>query len=139
MESRERELLRREREGDMRAAEVIATAREEARASVELELDSLMREKASLMIERKRFEEERTGDAAMRSAIADMRQRHREMEEGLVEKQQEIDSLKAALARVHNSLSAEDRDVSEASLSFFRPMSPSLTSPSFFSSWRDLD
>lgn len=64
------------------------------------------------MIERKRFEDERANDASLRLAISEMRQRHREMETELSNKDDEINTLKSTLVRLQNSLIAEDKDVS---------------------------
>jgi hypothetical protein len=59
------------------------------------------------MIERKRLEEDRGSDAAMRLAVADMRQRHREMEGEIQEKADEVAALKLHVARMQASMSAE--------------------------------
>lgn len=91
----------------MRSADLADAAREEARACVEHELQSLMRERAGLMIERKRLEDDRNGDAATRAAIADMRARHREMELEIVDKADEIAGLKLHLTRLQTAMSAE--------------------------------
>ena len=88
-------------------------AHEEARASVESQIENLLREKASLMIERKRFEDEKTHDASLRLAISEMRAKHREMETEISNKEDEIQTLKATLVRLQNSLIAEDKDVSK--------------------------
>lgn len=113
IESREREVGRREKEFELKQAEIHAVAHEEARASVESQIENLLREKASLMIERKRFEDEKTHDASLRLAISEMRAKHREMETEISNKEDEIQTLKATLVRLQNSLIAEDKDVSK--------------------------
>jgi chromosome segregation ATPase len=117
IESREREVSRREREIEIRQSEIQTTAHEEARLSVETQLDNLLREKASLMIERKRFEEEKASDTSLRLAISDMRAKHREMENEISDKEDQINALKTTLVRLQNSLVAEDKDVSKVHLS----------------------
>ena len=113
LESRERELARREKELEVRSSDLETAARDGARATVESELESLLRERASLMIERKRFEDEKSDDRALRSAVSDMRRRHREMEDTIQQKDEEIEALKMALARVQSAMSTEKTATAE--------------------------
>jgi predicted RNase H-like nuclease (RuvC/YqgF family) len=105
----------------LKQSEIHAVAHEEARASVESQIENLLREKASLMIERKRFEDEKTHDTSLRLAISEMRTKHREMETEISNKEDEIQTLKATLVRLQNSLIAEDKDVSKVSPSRLSP------------------
>ena len=82
-------------------------AREDARSAVESEMESLLREKASLMVERKRFEDERSADMAMKAAVSEMRHRHREMEDELLQKTDEVTALKKHLQRIQTAMSSE--------------------------------
>lgn len=104
---------RREKELEIKQNEIHTVAHEEARLSVETQLENLLREKASLMIERKRFEDEKANDASLRLAISEMRSRHREMENEIANKEDEINNLKSMLTRLQNTLAAEDKDVSK--------------------------
>jgi hypothetical protein len=112
IESREREVIRKEKELQLKSAELHTAAHEEARSAVETEFEGILREKASLMIERKRFEDEKANDQSLRLAISEMRSRHREMENQIADKDDEINTLKSTLSRLQNSLVAEDKDVS---------------------------
>jgi seryl-tRNA synthetase len=98
---------------EIKQSEIHTTAHEEARLSVETQLDQLLREKASLMIERKRFEDEKASDTSLRLAISEMRGKHREMENEISDKEDQINALKTTLLRLQNSLVAEDKDVSK--------------------------
>lgn len=98
---------------ELKQSEIVAVAHEEARLSVENQLENLLREKASLMIERKRFEDEKANDASLRLAISEMRAKHREMENEIANKEDEITTLKSTLSRLQNTLLAEDKDVSK--------------------------
>jgi DNA repair exonuclease SbcCD ATPase subunit len=99
LESREREVSDREKEIDRKSREYADKARAEARAGVQAELDTVMRERMSLILDRQRLEDERASQAAWLEAAQTTRSLLREAQTSLLEKEEEIKSLSAKLSK----------------------------------------
>ena len=111
LESREREVSRQEKELAIKANEILTQARDEASRAAERELDSFLRDKATLMLERKRFEEEKESETSRQMALAEMRNKFREMQDIIDSKDGEIAQLKSALNRMKHATSNENSNV----------------------------
>ena len=111
LESREREVSRQEKELAIKANEILTQARDEASRAAERELDGFLRDKATLMLERKRFEEEKESETSRQMALAEMRNKFREMQDIIDSKDGEIAQLKSALNRMKHATSNENSNV----------------------------
>jgi hypothetical protein len=104
LESREREVSDREKSLDRRSRECLEKAHAEARSCVQVELDSIMREKMSLILDRQRLEDERASQSAWLESAHTTRTLLREAQTSLLEKNDELKILSGKLARLENSL-----------------------------------
>lgn len=86
LESRERELFRREREVDLQAKESQERARVEARTHLQEELDAVLRERSLVRMERQRVEEAKAMHQAVVDELAECRRELREARGGLAAK-----------------------------------------------------
>lgn len=71
-------------------------------------MDGFLRDKATLMLERKRFEEEKESETSRQMALAEMRNKFREMQDIIDSKDDEVVHLNSALARIKNSVTSEN-------------------------------
>jgi hypothetical protein len=115
VESREREISRKEKELVIKTNETIAQVREEASRGAEREVGSYLRDKATLMLERRRFEEEREADTARSMALQDMRGRFRDLSDQVASKDEEILALNSHLDRVKKSVQSEHSSTAKVS------------------------
>jgi hypothetical protein len=106
--SRENEVARKEEELKIANQVMQERAREDAKQSVQIELDTLLRERAMLMIEKQRFDKEREADSSLQMAVADMRRRFREMEEALLLREDEVASLRLNYNRLVASIASDE-------------------------------
>ena len=100
LETREKEVARREREAETLHRELAEKAREEARLRVQDELESLLREKNALKSERSRLESDRSSWEAVQEEAAQWRVRSLSSESALADKEEEVAALKGKLARL---------------------------------------
>ena len=118
IESRERELARKEKELVLKTNEIITQVRDEASRTSEREMDAFLRDKATLMLERKRFEEEKESDASRQMALAEMRNKFRDMQDTIEARNDEIASLNSALIRIKNSVMSENSSAAKVCREF---------------------
>jgi hypothetical protein len=112
-ESREREISRKEKELIIKTNEIISQVREEASRTSEREMGVYLRDKATLMLERKRFEEEKESDSSRQMALAEMRNKFREMQDVIDSKEDEVAVLNSALMRIKTSVISENSSASK--------------------------
>jgi oral-facial-digital syndrome 1 protein len=115
LSSREKELSRKEKEFEITSREFMDKAREDARLSIQSEMDVLLRERATLMLERQKFDDMKDDDAAMSMAVNEMRKKHREMQESIILKDDEIAALRLQYARLMTTLGQDENTSTEVS------------------------
>ena len=97
IESREKEVSRREKEVEELSRGYQEKAKFEARAYLQSELDDLMREKTALKVERHRLIEESTSHAALVDSVKNSKTNLQSLQASIVSKDDEIEDLKKKL------------------------------------------
>lgn len=97
IESREKELSRREKEVEDLCRSYQDKAKFEARAYLQSELDDFMREKTALKVERHRLIEDSTSHAALVDSIKNSKSTIHSLQANIASKDDEIDDLKKKL------------------------------------------
>lgn len=119
LETREKEVSRREREADIIHRDASEKAKEEARARVQDELESLLRERDALKAERSRIDADRQGWEAMQIEASSWRIKCVAREATITEKEEEIASLYSKLSRLEIR---QKSDLSEVLFFFKNPL-----------------
>ena len=116
LETREREVYRRERETDLLMKESLERARVEARAHLQDELDAVLRERALVRLERQRVDEEKAHQAALLEELGTCRTELKQFREQCDLKHEEIGSLRQKL-NVAETLLIEEKNSIDRRLS----------------------
>jgi hypothetical protein len=104
LESREREIFRREREVDVKVQEYQELARIEARNHLQDELDAVLRERSLVRMERQRVDEDKTSHQIALQEAASYREDLRQGKAAAAAKDEELNGLKASLDGVSKAL-----------------------------------
>eukprot|EP01041_Mallomonas_annulata_P008687 gene8687-17946_t len=113
LESREKEISRRENEIENIAKEKGEKARIEAKNTVQNELDLLMRERATIRLERQRLDEDRSIASSELEVCGEFRKKLHESQNILMERDLEIQSLQKRLFKLEISRVEELKEIEQ--------------------------
>jgi hypothetical protein len=113
IDSREREVSRKEKEFESINRDVALRAKEMARQMVNDELEALIRERAALKIERARFDEDKSNWDQVQQEATEWRTKYVAGELALAQKDEELSIARASLARLEARQKAEMSEVTE--------------------------
>ena len=116
VEGRERDVGTRQRKLEDQQQTAREQARKEALQQVAAELDVLSRERAALLLEKKRFEDERGAQSALVESAKLVRQELKMAKDQLLLKQDELDQLKRIYDRALALHADEERRINEVKL-----------------------
>lgn len=116
LESREKELSRKEREADINMKNTAERAREEARERLREELEALMRERSGLKTERARLDADRESWDNVVKDASDWRQKCTSLETTLAQREEEIIALKHRISRLEFRQKVELTELAEVGL-----------------------
>lgn len=111
VESREREVLRREREAEVLIKNYQSKAEEKVRSYLQSELTAAARERTSLALDRKRLEDEIASHSVVSEHLSSTRQILLDTQSSLHDKEAEIDNLKKKLSALQQKF---EQTLSEA-------------------------
>lgn len=118
IESRERELASREHKMEEQSANNMDIAHRKAREFVQKELEAISIEKSSLMVERRKLDDEKAANAALIQSSKALRVQLQQALEDLIAKDDEILSIKRSHDTQEALRKAEDQQLLEVTLIF---------------------
>lgn len=113
LESRERDVAARQRQLEETQRQARDHARTEALQSVQSELDILSRERTTLLLDKKRFEDERAAQSALVESANSLRQQLKLAHEKIFLREEEIESLNRSYQRANAHRIEEEKRVTE--------------------------
>lgn len=117
LETREREVSRRERDAAVKFDEELKICRKEAEAAVQQELDRLQGERIQIEVEKKRCSEESKLVGSYLNEIAELKSALRDLKLNVTTKEDEILTLRHQLTLAQRAMTLENTDTTDVSAS----------------------